>query len=102
MRKCLKVEYLGRIEYGFQKSHVTGLWDHKDSVSAKKVLKKFHDCVPLKHLNVLGKYAKNILSHIENTQIDKQCRHTCKTEPISANVRPKPKKNSDPKSPFYT
>ncbi len=23
-RKCLKVEYLGRIEYDFQKSHVTG------------------------------------------------------------------------------
>ncbi len=32
----LKVEYLGRIEYDFQKSRVTGPWDHKDSVSAKK------------------------------------------------------------------
>ncbi len=38
--KCLKVEYLGRIEYDFQKSRVTGPWDHKDSVSAKKVKKK--------------------------------------------------------------
>jgi hypothetical protein len=47
-RKCLKVEYLGRIEYNFQKSRVTGPWDHKDSVSAKKVKKKFHACVPLK------------------------------------------------------
>jgi hypothetical protein len=39
-RKCLKVKYLGRIEYDFQKSRVTGPWDHKDSVSAKKVRKK--------------------------------------------------------------
>ncbi len=39
-RKCLKVEYLGRIEYYFQKSSVTGSWDHKASVSAKKVKKK--------------------------------------------------------------
>ncbi len=39
-RKCLKVEYLGRIEDDFQKSRVTGPWDHKDSVSAKKVKKK--------------------------------------------------------------
>jgi hypothetical protein len=31
----------------FQKSRVTGPWDHKDSVSAKKVKKKFHACVPL-------------------------------------------------------
>jgi hypothetical protein len=37
VRKCLKVEYLGRIEYDFQKSRVTGPWDHKASVSAKKV-----------------------------------------------------------------
>jgi hypothetical protein len=35
-RKCLKVEYLGRIAYDFQKSRVTGPWDHKASVSAKK------------------------------------------------------------------
>ncbi len=31
----------------FQKSRVTGSWDHKDSVSAKKVYKKIHACVPL-------------------------------------------------------
>ncbi len=49
-RKCLKVEYLGRIEYDFQKSRVTGPWDHKVSVTAKKVEKKFHACVPLKIL----------------------------------------------------
>jgi hypothetical protein len=48
VRKRLKVEYLGRIEYGFQKSRVTGPWDHKISVSAKKVTIKFHVCVPLK------------------------------------------------------
>jgi hypothetical protein len=35
-RKCLKVEYLDRIKYDFQKSRVTGPWDHKVSVSAKK------------------------------------------------------------------
>jgi hypothetical protein len=35
------------IEYNFQKSRVTGPWDHKDSVSAKKIIKKFHACVPL-------------------------------------------------------
>jgi hypothetical protein len=46
-RKCLKVEYLGRIKYDFQKSRVTGPWDHKVSVSAKKSQKKFHACVPL-------------------------------------------------------
>jgi hypothetical protein len=45
--KCLKVEYLGQIEYDFQKSRVTGPWDHMVSVSAKKV-KKFHACVPLR------------------------------------------------------
>jgi hypothetical protein len=38
--EMFKVEYLGRIEYDFQKSGVTGPWDHKDSVSAKKVFKK--------------------------------------------------------------
>ncbi len=47
-RKCLKVKYLGRIEYKFQKSRVTGPWDHEVSVSAKKVKKKFHACVPLR------------------------------------------------------
>jgi hypothetical protein len=36
------------MEYDFQKSRVTGPWDHKVSVSAKKVKKKFHACVPLK------------------------------------------------------
>jgi hypothetical protein len=36
-----KVEYLGRIEYDFQKSRVTGPWDQKVSVSAKKILQKF-------------------------------------------------------------
>jgi hypothetical protein len=45
-RKCLKVEYLGRIEYDFQKSHVTGPWDRKVLVSAKKFIQKFHACVP--------------------------------------------------------
>jgi hypothetical protein len=39
-RKCLKVEYLGRIGHNFQKSRVTGPWDHMVSVSAKKVKKK--------------------------------------------------------------
>ncbi len=46
-RKCLKIEYLDRIEYNFQKSRVTGPWDHMVSVSAKKVKKKIHVCVPL-------------------------------------------------------
>jgi hypothetical protein len=40
-RTCLKVEYLGWIEYDFQKSRVTDPWDHMVSVSAKKVKKKF-------------------------------------------------------------
>ncbi len=35
-RKCLKVQYIGRIEYDFQKSRVTGPWDHMVLVSAKK------------------------------------------------------------------
>ncbi len=43
----LKVEYLGRIEHNVQKSRVIGPGDHKDSVSAKKVFKKFPACVPL-------------------------------------------------------
>jgi hypothetical protein len=47
-RKCLKVEYLGRIEYDFHKSRVTGPWDHMVSVAAKKVKKNVHACVPLK------------------------------------------------------
>jgi hypothetical protein len=44
----LKVQYLGCIKYHFQKSRVTGPWDRKVSVSAKKVSKKVHACVPLK------------------------------------------------------
>ncbi len=32
---------IGKIEYNFQKSHVTGPWGHKDSVSTKKL---FHSC----------------------------------------------------------
>ncbi len=58
MRKCLKVKYLGRIGYDFQKSSVTGPWDHKVSVSAKKAKKKFHACVPLinHHIFKLVKY----------------------------------------------
>jgi hypothetical protein len=51
----LKVEYLGRIEYDFLKSRVTGPWNHKDSVSAKKVKKKFHACVPLRIVYSLWK-----------------------------------------------
>ncbi len=48
-RKCLKIEYLGRIEYDFQKSRVTGPWDHMVSVSAKKSKKKKNNaCVPLR------------------------------------------------------
>ncbi len=47
-RKCLKVEYFGRIQNDFQKSLVTGPWDHKVLVSAKKFNKKFHACVPLR------------------------------------------------------
>ena len=39
-QEMFKVEYLSRIEYEFQKSRVTGPWDHKDSVSAEKVKKK--------------------------------------------------------------
>jgi hypothetical protein len=41
VRKCLKVEYLSRIEYDFQKAPVTGPWDHNVSVFAKKVKKNF-------------------------------------------------------------
>ncbi len=48
MRGNVKVEYLRRIEYGFQKSRVTGPWDHMVSVSAKKEEKKLYACVPLR------------------------------------------------------
>jgi hypothetical protein len=68
-RKCLKVEYLGGIEYDFQKSRVTGPWDHKDSVSAKKVKKKIHACVPLK------KEVRSV--QMENTL---SCEKSCKTD----------------------
>ncbi len=53
-RKCLKVEYLGRIKYDFQKSRVTGPWDHKVSVSAKKVTKKCHACMELDLPSLFG------------------------------------------------
>jgi hypothetical protein len=46
-----KVDYLSRIEYDFQKSRVTGPWNHKVSVSAKKLKKtifKKREAVPLK------------------------------------------------------
>jgi hypothetical protein len=62
--KCLKVKYLSRIEYDFQKSCVTGPWDHKDSVSAKKV-KKIHACVPL----TAGLQGWNGFSLIQNTRL---------------------------------
>ncbi len=42
-RKCLKVKYVGRIEYDIKKSRVAGHRDHKDSISAKKVFKARHD-----------------------------------------------------------
>ncbi len=45
--KCLKVKYLCWIEYDFQKSRVTGPWDHMVSVSAKKVKKNVMLVVPL-------------------------------------------------------
>ncbi len=45
-RKCLKVEYLGRIEYNFQKSRATGLLTIKIRFLQKKYFKKFHACVP--------------------------------------------------------
>jgi hypothetical protein len=66
-RKCLKFEYLGRIEYDFRKSCVTGSWDHKDSVSAKKVFKKnsclctfkiIRSMLSMRVLRFCGKYIK--------------------------------------------
>ncbi len=71
-RKCLKVEYLSRIEYDFQKSRVTGPWDHKVSVSAKKYIKKFHVCVPL-NLKWCNSYAW-MRSSLEVWASDCQCR----------------------------
>jgi hypothetical protein len=61
------VEYLGRIEYDFQKSHVTGPWDYKVSVSAKKVKKKFHACVPLSFHHS----AKNAHPHLSQANLGK-------------------------------
>jgi hypothetical protein len=58
MRKCLKVEYLGRISYDFQKSRVTGPWDHKDSVSAKK-FKKMSCLCTFKSTDVRITWKKN-------------------------------------------
>jgi len=52
--KCSKVEYLGRTEYNFYKSLVTGPWDHKVLVSAKKSTNKFHACVPLSCSKVIS------------------------------------------------
>ncbi len=63
-RKCLKVEYLGRIEYDFQKSRVTDPWDHKVSVSAKKLFKRisclctFNDFIFKNYVNVPSKSNK--------------------------------------------
>ncbi len=53
-QKCLKVKYLSRIEYDFQKSCVTGPGDHMVLVSAKKVKKKIHACVPLKAMLLMS------------------------------------------------
>jgi hypothetical protein len=36
MSKCLKVEYLGRLIYNFEKSRYTYPLDYKDSASTKK------------------------------------------------------------------
>jgi hypothetical protein len=58
-RKCLKVEYLGRIKYDFKKSyksHVTGAWDHKVSVSAKKYKLNYHACIPFSNYH----FQKNV------------------------------------------
>jgi len=70
MRKCLKVEYLGRIEYDFQKSRVTGPWDHKDSVS--EYFKKFHACVPL----ITGVGRNNLADVCSTSLQDVQLRET--------------------------
>jgi hypothetical protein len=59
-RKCLKVQYLGRIEYDFQKSRVTGPWDHMVLYSAKSQ-KKIHACVPLTYsFSMHSKVGNNI------------------------------------------
>ncbi len=58
--KCLKVEYLGHIGYDFQKSCVTGPWDPKDSVSAKKVINKF-SCLCTFKVSKKGQYEHSII-----------------------------------------
>jgi hypothetical protein len=63
--KCLKVDYLDRIKYDFQKSRVTGPWDHKKvSVSTKKSKNKFHACGTLsKYLVEISGRKKRFQSH---------------------------------------
>ncbi len=61
-RKCLKVDYLGRIEYDYQKTHVTGPWNHKDSVSAKTVFKKISFLCTFKNITLRGELSVEILS----------------------------------------
>ncbi len=58
-RKCFKVEYLGWIKYDFQKSRDTDPWDHKDSVSAKKVRKKISCFYTFKGYNTRKPSASN-------------------------------------------
>jgi hypothetical protein len=52
--------------------------------------------IRFKHFNVLGKYAKNILPHMENTPID------IKLSLYLGEFSTKTEKISDPKSQFYT
>jgi hypothetical protein len=49
----------------FSKSRVTGPWDHKVSVSAKKVKKKFHACVPLTRVIAVYEYPQNIMTEVK-------------------------------------
>ncbi len=67
-RKCLKAKYLGRIEYDFQKSRVTGSWDHMVSVSAKKVKTKI-SCLCTFQAGGGGGW------HAHQQQLPQQCRH---------------------------
>ncbi len=67
---CLKVEYLGRIEYDFQESRVTGPWDHKVSVSAKKVKTKISCLCTFKPVS-------RSLSMVSISWIWNQLRHWC-------------------------
>jgi hypothetical protein len=68
-RKCLKAEYLGRIEYDFQKSRVTGPWDHMVSVSAKKVFKKNSCLCTFKDDWFLRKYFAANLAKEQSTNL---------------------------------